>query len=226
MSNIFIYSYRITYFGGTAPCYDAGYLSLAICKRDMRRVVGRRFLNNKNNDSFWIVGIVGNSLGDDDNFKDKTGDILYIAKVDDVKNYSEYFGNTQEKRSDKIYKPCHNGNREHNGVRFAHNGCDIHSEEYLQERDWDEAHKNKNEKFVLISNHYCFLDKTDSDKIKSIIGNNLAKGVGHKVTECSDDITESFIEILKAKQHGILNLPEKLRNNKTSKRGCGKDKGI
>ncbi len=226
MGNVFIYSYRITYFGGTAPCYDSDYLSLAICKRDMRRVVGRRFLNNKNDDSFWIVGIVGKSLSDDENFTNKAGDILYIAKVDDVKNYSEYFENTKEKRSDKIYIPCNNGNREHNGVRFAHSGSDIHSDEYLQERDWDESHKNKNEKFVLISNHYCFLNKTDSEKIKSIIGNNLAKGVGHKVTECSDDITVVFKEILKAKQHGISNLPESLRNNETIKRGCGKDKGI
>ncbi len=226
MGNAFVYSYRITYFGGTAPCYDADYLSLAICKRDMRRVVGRRFLNNKNNDIFWIVGIVGKSLGEDENFKDKAGDILYIAKIDDVKNYSDYFGNTEDKRSDKIYIPCDNGNREHNSVRFVHNGSEIHSDEYLQDRDWDEAHKSKNEKYVLISNHYCFLDKTDSEKIKGIIGNRLAKGVGHKVAECSDDVTAVLEEILKHKQHGKLNLPESLRNNETSKRGCGKDKGI
>ena len=226
MGNVFVYSYRITYFGGTAPCYDADCLSLAICKRDMRRVDGRRFLNNKNNDIFWIVGIVGKSLGEDENFKNKDNDILYIAKIDDVKNYSDYFGNTEDKRSDKIYIPCDNGNREHNGVRFAHNGSEIHSEEYLQDRDWDEAHKSKNEKYVLISNHYCFLDKTDSETIKNIIGNNLAKGVGHKVAECSDDVTAVFKEILKHKQHGKLNLPESLRNNETSKRGCGKDKGI
>lgn len=226
MGNVFIYSYRITYFGGTAPCYDDDFLSLAICKRDMRRVVGRRFLNNKNGDHFWIVGIVGKKLSYDENFTNKAADILYIAKIDDVKNYSEYFGNTEEKRSDKIYIPCNNGNREHNGECFAHNGSDIHSETYLQERDWDEAHKKKNEKYVLISKNYCFLDKKDSEKIKSIFKGNLAKGVGHKAIECSRDIEAVFKEILKQKQHGILNLPESLRNSKTQKRGCGKDKGI
>lgn len=43
MNNAYIYSYRLTHFGGTAPCYDGDYLSLAICKRDMRRVIGYRF---------------------------------------------------------------------------------------------------------------------------------------------------------------------------------------
>ena len=226
MGNTYIYSYRLRYFGGTAPCYDADYLSLAICKRDMRRVIGRRFLNNKKNDSFWIIGIVGNKLSCDENFANKADDILYIAKIDDVKSYSEYFGNTEEIRSDKIYIPCVDGNKEHNGMRFAHNGGDIHSEDYLQDRDWDVTHKNKNEKYVLISKHYCFLNKAESEKIINISDIKPAKGIGHKIAECSSDIEAILKEFLNQKQHGILNLPENLRNSKTQKRGCGKDTGI
>ena len=49
MGKHYIYSYRLTYFGGTAPCYDDDLLSLAICKRDMRRVMGRNFNADRNN---------------------------------------------------------------------------------------------------------------------------------------------------------------------------------
>ena len=89
MNNAYIYSYRLTHFGGTAPCYDGDYLSLAICKRDMRRVIGYRFNEIKNkaqNDSIWIVGISGTQLSK--NNKYFTADrIIYIAKITDVNTF-------------------------------------------------------------------------------------------------------------------------------------------
>ena len=39
----YIYSYRLTHFGGTAPCFEDDLLTLAICKRDMRRVIGNLY---------------------------------------------------------------------------------------------------------------------------------------------------------------------------------------
>ena len=230
MNNAYIYSYRLTHFGGTAPCYDGDYLSLAICKRDMRRVIGYRFNEIKNkaqNDSIWIVGISGTQLSK--NNKYFTADrIIYIAKITDVKTFCEYFSDVSEKRKDKIYIPDNNGFYETNNMKFSTKpNNEVHDDKHLWDRDWDVQHKFK-EKFVLISTEYAFTSKEQSDCLISEFQKfgkyKLAKTVGHTWFECNDssNIISAFNKILKSSQnHNKRFLPENLKNG-----FCGKDKGI
>jgi hypothetical protein len=59
--NTYVYSYRLTTFGGAAPAYDNGLFSLAICKTDMRRVIGKRW-HNEDKPNIWVIGINGKGL--------------------------------------------------------------------------------------------------------------------------------------------------------------------
>lgn len=117
----FVYSYRLTYCGGTAPCFDKNLLSLAICKRDMRRVMGRRFETDREKgkqNTYWFIGIVGTELSNktvegtsEKPFKGRNGHILYIAKLDDVVPYEEYFTSNElyVNRKDHIYEESSEG---------------------------------------------------------------------------------------------------------------------
>ncbi len=74
-----VYSYRLTCFDGTAPCDDEGMLTLAICKRDMRRVIGRKFQRRKKDQrNICFIGLMGKDLkkafSEDPH---KPGEILY-----------------------------------------------------------------------------------------------------------------------------------------------------
>ena len=233
MSKSFIYSYRLTYFGGTAPCYDGNYLSLAICKRDMRRVIGYKFSAVKENnlkDSIWIVGIVGKALEKSNNDFTRE-DIIYIAKITSVKTFCEYFSDIKNARTDKIYIPDTNGQYQNQGKFFSPKANNnVHDDKFLWDRDWDEQHRNK-EKFVLISQEYAFVNKEQSNIIKTEIGKNanykLAKGVGHTWFECDNNsnIVTLFEDIIgSAKNHNKNTLPTSVRNCAYS--GCGKDHAI
>ena len=68
-----VYSYRLTNFSGTAPCMDNDSLTLAICKRDMRRVIGRQFIRGTD-DTIWFMGIVGSGLAKYSSFRERKGD--------------------------------------------------------------------------------------------------------------------------------------------------------
>lgn len=224
----YIYSYRLTYFGGAAPCYDGEYLSLAICKRDMRRVIGDRISKEGEND-IWVIGIVGKKLEESTkkNYVFTAEDILYIAKVELAKTFDEYFGITGEKRADKIYIPDKVGRYSSNGVNFRptpNNG--VHDEEYLWDRDWDIAHSNRG-KYVLISKEYHFLSKGESEELMgtTLKGCKLAKGVGHTWFLSEDNELLKCLCDLTRKGNGVANLPEGLRSC-VKLEGCGKDKSI
>ena len=237
----FIYSYRLTYFGGTAPCYDENRLSLAICKRDMRRVMGRRFKADKEkklSNKYWFIGIVGKELANsaDSAFKNDAENILYIAEVSDVVDYADYFSDKQyKKRSDCIYEETSEniGSYPKEGDRFFKHIdkkiSDVHSEDDLQKRDWDVQHGSR-ETYVLISDKYAFIDRIKySGRIKEAVNQckgKLANGVGHTYFEVSEDseLIDILEEIVKEsnKHHGITNLPAEAKNKCAS--GCGKDK--
>lgn len=233
----YIYSYRLTYFGGTAPCYDDDVLTLAICKRDMRRVIGRRFITDKNNNqlnTYWIIGIVGNGLASEAGspFSKDADNILYVAKLNDVIDYVEYFSKEEyKKRSDCIYTKTENGSYEKEGTFFRHvdlSVSKVHAEKSFQDRDWDLQHKSR-ETYVLLSREFFFIEKNRSNDIKEKINNcrgKLANGVGHTYFEVSEN--SELIGLLKKtvkeskKHHGQENLPSKLQITHHS--GCGKDK--
>lgn len=229
-----IYSYRLTYFGGTAPCYDGNFLSLSICKRDMRRMIGRESINNPD-DTYWFIGIVGSGLISDSKgvFSDyKTGQILYVAKLKEPVCFEEYF--TEDKfrnRKDRIYEKSDDGAYQIEGskIRFKHiDNNDVHKEKHLQDRDWDVQYGSK-ETYSLISNDYAFLDDKTAIGLAKIIRDNngvLAEKQGHRCFEVQED--SSLVDALKSiveeagKTHGIDKLPSELICFKTS--GCGKDK--
>jgi hypothetical protein len=220
MVSTYVYSYRLTTFGGVAPAYDNGLFSLAICKPDMRRVIGKRW-HNEDKPNIRIIGINGKGLHKSNPYF-AADYLLYIARVTDVVSFEEYFSDTENDRKDKIYIPW-NGADEYdrlfgNEKKFIYNGgfdlegTYIHNDNYLQDRDWDIRHNNC-KKCVLLSDKFAFADRETSLDIKNKINSsNLAKGVGHKILVGTEDL-HNFLtqEVLKHKNNGIDNLPEELR---------------
>ena len=176
-----IYSYRLTSFSGAAPCMDNDFLTLAICKRDMRRVIGRQFVNGTD-DTIWFVGIVGAGLAKYSEFSEKGGDFLYVAKLTDVIRFEDYFADDTADRTDKIYFPCKDG-AYGNTKKFTpkqNNG--IHDSVDLWEKDWDKQHGMK-ECYVLCSDCFCVLTKEQSERIKQLSPSyaNYPDKQGHRV---------------------------------------------
>jgi hypothetical protein len=216
----YIYSYRLTSFGGAAPCYDNGLYSLAICKVDMRRAIGQRWYE-ENKPNIWIIGINGKGLCRE-NPHFVSDELLYIAKVTDVVLFEDYFCDTLNNRKDKIYIPW-NGKDKYDKLfgdekKFIYSGgfdlggTFIHNESYLQDRDWDIKHTNS-PKYVLLSDKFAFLDELSSSNIKNILGDtNLSRGRRHRIMEGSDEINKMLEqEIFGHENHGINNLPIEFR---------------
>lgn len=233
MKNL-IYSYRITHFGGTAPCDDDGLLTLAICKRDMRRVIGRQFCSSLREDvanrpTFWFVGLTGthlapklNQLRGDVHYE--PGKVLYVAKVTGVKTFKKYFGNACTSRRDKIYVPSHKKSPYCSGGEFFihKEGEPIHATSDLQDRDWDIGRQG--EKYVLESRAYAYL--SPDSHINSLAGGRFAKGVGHThfEVESDTDIVKALEAAVEAADHGGAYRPR--IGALEDCEGCGKDKAI
>lgn len=221
---ILVYSYRITYFGGTAPCYDDGKYTLAICKRDMRRVIGKAMTANPNLE-VWIVAINGRKLGSEFDYEQ----INHIAKIKNVITFGEYF-NSKNTRKDCIYEECSKETKYISEDKYfkAKEKNGIHDDENLQDRDWN-IYKNKeckSEKYVLFSDEFKFItSEEESDFIKGKIGvDNLAKGVGHKHCSIDEEVNEYLLKIVnESNNHGITKSIQKYQRKKG---GCGKDKAI
>lgn len=233
MSNFYenlIYSYRLTWFGGAAPCYDNNKLSLAICKRDMRRVIGREYqkIIDKGG-SIWIVGLIGNTLKNASEFSNdmySADQVLYAAKITEIMKYSEYF-TSSEHRKDMIYECAEDGKYSSDGKHFKHKENEsIHSEERLQDRDWDTKH-NTSEKYVLLSEEYFFVDCKLSEKIKNKdYGAIWATGVGHRKFSANADLLQLLQDKANEykKNRNTEALPKELQNPRNCK-GCGKKGG-
>ena len=226
----YIYSYRLTHFGGTAPCFDGGLLTLAICKRDMRRVIGNLYNSEKfkkENDEIWFLGIVGNALANEKGFENYKDKIIYAAKVNEVVEFHNYYikGNN---RSDNIYEQTSNESvLISNKIGFKHKkGIDIHSEPELQSRDFDVDHP-KSKKYVLKSKEYCFFSNLDSETIKGIIDKyqKWPTGVGHRWFTDDNNELAGILNSLVAKGHNIKALPDKVKEIINNKNGCGKKEG-
>ncbi len=243
----FVYSYRLTHCGGTAPCFDGRFLSLAICKRDMRRVMGRRFAEDRGKDkesTFWFIGIIGSQLSrkrldnsEEKPFDGREDDILYIAKLNEVIPFEEYFSNNPKykDRKDHIYEEKTGGDYsitdETGQTRtYSHvpkSQSEVHIDSYLQDRDWDRDHPSAR-KYVLISKEYAILPGGINFQKFETHDQKFAKGVGHSWFIAEND--DQIIKILEqkiaesGKDHGKKNnLPSFLSSG--NKMGCGKDKG-
>lgn len=220
-----VYSYRLTNFSGTAPCMDNDSLTLAICKRDMRRVIGRQFIRGTD-DTIWFMGIVGSGLAKYSSFRERKGDFLYLAKLTDVVSFEEYFSNTAVHRADKIYFPCKDG--EYGNIqKFSpkpENG--VHESADLWDKDWDIKHGMK-ECYVLCSDSFCVLTKEQSERIKSLCPQNASfpERQGHRSFTVGDN--SEFItylnELVDRNKNPLLNQQIQQLRCKSS---CGKVKAV
>ena len=232
----YVYSYRLTYFGGTAPCSDGDYLSLAICKRDMRRVIGER--KKGTNDRYWVIGIAGAGLqrANSDFTREQ---IVYIAKIDKTCSYRDYFGDEKNKRADKIYVECKNQKGKHyidNGMMFKHYGGHVHKRVDLQDRDWDITHQKDDAKkrYVLIADEFAYLSEKDSEEIRQCpmgtgkVDDLLAKGVGHRWFVCENEegaeLLKRLERLVRTPNHGKGNVPLSVQQGTCG--DCGKDKAV
>ena len=231
----------MTYFGGTAPCYTSNYLSLAICKPLLRRTLARRFVEEKGSgNTYWFVGIAGKTLCYNKEFSEYENRVLYVAKLDDVEEYEQYFAKVGKKRRpDQIYFKRKDGPIHVGELQFDH-VCNADPSEKVPDElkcthdnrdyykiDWslDDKFKTDRMPYVLLSNHYFFPDKSQSKEIYDIIGDDkLAKGRGHRIADL-DDIQNAYLEklILSKPNHGLdKNKLAKYQDGKCS--GCGRDR--
>ena len=224
----YIYAYRLTHFGGTAPCFDNCLLTLAICKRDMRRVIGNLYTSksfDQKNDEIWFLGIIDKGLAKNKKFEAYEDKVIYAAKVTDVKEYHEYFTDCKfEKRADVIYKKTNGKTKLKSGNEyFEHRGSDIHNTQNLQERDFDTAHKNS-KKYVLLSKCYCFMNPDDNESIKTIICNKgkWPAGVGHRWFEDEQNKLSQILEQSAKCSDAVNCLPKEIKTIITKNQGCGK----
>ncbi len=197
-----IYFYRIktSEENNFAPCWENSILTLACCKRDMRRMIGRQYKNRTatKENPVWIVGINGKDT------KSRQGEnrIRYIAKISNVVTFYDYF-TSYRNRKDCIYdivdkpvsfmgKPVY--------WKWRKNENDKHKDENLQARDWDIKGK-ADEKYVLLSDSFRFLNQEEADKLSETFPTFTCKGVGHRFfsdcTEGCDILLMAFHELIK-----------------------------
>ena len=113
-----IFSYKITYDTGAAPCIQNNLFSLAICKPKIRKCA-------KIGD--YIIGFYANSIS-------QNNYMAYIAKITDKKTFKEYY-KTHSERTDCIYDDQLNllKNTFH---ETCHTECDLNGEFILLSNDF------------------------------------------------------------------------------------------
>jgi len=183
-----IYTYRIVTDSGFAPCTDRDLFTLACCKRDMRRVIGREYIKhpekiNKAN-PIWVVAVMAKSnVGDDKGKPRPSGEWCYIAKITNIMTYIEYFTNDKfAYRQDWIYEI-----KSKDPLKWKHNQLHhYHEAEKDQNTDWDKQHNSK-ECYVLFSTQYRYLKADEAEECAQRFGNGnqgdkvglIAKRIGH-----------------------------------------------
>lgn len=177
-----VYFYRIITDLSTnfAPCWDDGILTLTCCKRDMRRMIGRRYESKECSESnpIWISGVNGSNQGESANR------IRYIARISIAEKYVDYFSKTEYRnRRDCIYdinKFALESDEIKGRIYTANYKAEkTHNTEELQKKDWDVSHGSK-ECYALISNYFRFLNDDESIDYLSKFPEITCKGVGHK----------------------------------------------
>jgi len=113
-----IFSYKITYDTGAAPCIQNNLCSLTICKPRIRKCA-------KIGD--YIIGFNASSVS-------QNNSISYIAKITDKKTFKEYY-KTHSERTDCIYDDQLNllKNPFH---KSCHKECDLKGEYILLSNDF------------------------------------------------------------------------------------------
>jgi len=145
-----IYAYKMTDDNGAAPCPQGGFLTLAICKPEIRK-------NAKLGDT--LIGVGGKNLG--------LGRLIYAAKITEIIGPgSAYYTNPAHlTREDCIYQEAPDGTAKHRGRRWNHycnNAKSFRPRDVA--RDWKNAYVLKSTDFrylgangpgdLLIDYHY------------------------------------------------------------------------
>ena len=208
-----LYSYIVAHDTGFAPNPFWGFCTLACCKPDIRRVVGKNFPPKED---CWVVGLSSKAKGNK---------IIYVMKVTDVVSFDEYFNNKKYEakkpdftkkeliyqRGDNIYQPL--GKGEYKQLRS------MHSKNFKND-DWKEDPCKKDQdlggEYVLISDHFYYLGREAED-----LDDNLKKlKVGMKHRCNFEDATKlaflKYVEEKLSSKNGITAPPSKWDKNDTS----------
>lgn len=165
-----IYTYKEQVFTGFAPCFKNGMYSLACCKgarngNGMRQSVCRCFESGKN---VWVMAIAacdikqkGNNISGIDY---EPGDVIYLAKIDNVCTWDEYSTLSQNRKRDDSYYVFKNGKvtwrkmiqGRHDTPYDIERDCGIGSCSLMGRSEEDVF---KNEKQILLAKEYYVFDK-------------------------------------------------------------------
>ena len=155
---------------GFAPCIKDDLLSLACCKGGknggMRKAIAQDFFNSEN--EVWVLGLCGKGLAA--NNTQMIYNPVYFARIDNVIEMTKYFefGNEYSERSDhKAYKTI--------------NG-ELESQPENPHTEKSEQTKDKNGKFVLLSNRFVYWGEKcgESGSELKVLYPAIFKGDGNK----------------------------------------------
>jgi hypothetical protein len=138
-NNPIIYTYKMTHDDGAAPCVEDDFLTLAICKREIRKIAQVGDI---------LIGIGGRNLG--------LGRLIYAAKITEIIGPGpDYYINPQHHhREDCVYKRDANGKPVHRGPPWDHYQRNAQS---FRPRDVGRNWQNAR---VLKSTDFRYLGKT------------------------------------------------------------------
>lgn len=220
-----IYSYRLLgNKNGMAPCVQDGTFTLACCKRDMRRVIGRQ-LNLDKSDDIYVVAFAGKN----NDMEIAEGQCVYIAKPEHVIRYSEYFAadSPYKNRRDNIYtyikKPYKETNEKNKEQFWSYISKDFHDNFDCQQRDFD-LHHNSNECYVLSTDKFKFFNnKEQRAEVTEKFAPVLCKGQGHRVFPNKEIDTEKCNDFCKLLENYLAETedPDYVDlNGKCTRRSC------
>jgi Nucleotide modification associated domain 2 len=165
-----LYSYIVTHDTGFAPNPFYGFCTLACCKPEIRRVIGRELNRAKEaSDSeqreYWIVGLSPRDRG-------KGNKVIFFMRAEKAVTFDDYFktksysckkpdvrsGRAIDRCGDNIYRPI--GKNKYGQLPSLHS-------KRPKERNWNEDVKRKRKdlsgKYVLISRHFSFFGSRPID---------------------------------------------------------------
>lgn len=208
-----LYSYIVTHDTGFAPNPFWGFCTLACCKPDIRRVLGKNF---QPEEDYWIVGLSSKAKGNK---------IIYVMKVTDVVRFDEYFNNKKYEakkpdltkkeliywRGDNIYQPLGNGEYKQLISMHSKNFDCANCEEITEGKD----NKDLKGEYVLISDLFYYFGSMAEDLPDSL--NELKVWRKHRCN-VRDDTKLRFLnyirEYIQKKYKNGVNAPPSEWNKK------------
>jgi hypothetical protein len=208
-----LYSYVVAHDTGFAPNPFWGFCTLACCKPDIRRVVGKNF---QSGDDYWIVGLTP---------KAKDNKIIYVMRVTDVVSFDEYFNNKKYETKkpdftkkeliyqlgDNIYQPF--GNGEYTQLRSVHSK-NCKNENWKE--DPCEKCKDLKGKYVLISDCFYYLGREAEDLPADLKELKVGRGCRCNFEDATKLAFLEYVEDKLSSKNGITAPPSNWDKNDMS----------